>query len=101
MTWLCSVPTTSLTRIVAVSPARNVRSLTSSAENPPLVTVTLYVPVSGSAAMVADPSSPVVAPRDSPVWLLTADTVASFTTAPLWSTATMTMVEVLGDCASA
>jgi hypothetical protein len=41
------------------------------------------VPVSASAAIVAEPSEPDTAPRVAPVALLTTRTFASLTTAPV------------------
>src|SRR5258706_13629715 len=49
--------------------------------------------------MVALPSVPETASRTAPVALFTTETLASFTTAPAWSTTTTIIDAVLGDCA--
>ncbi len=74
---------TSFTRTLAVSPARNAAAGISSVTKPDFATLTRYAPVTCSAVSVTEPSLPDTARRASPFAVLTADTLAPGTTAPL------------------
>ncbi len=83
VTSLCPPEATSFILTIAVSPARSVRPVTSSAVNPALVTLTVYVPVSDRAATVADPSIPDTASRAAPVCVFATEIAAPGTTPPV------------------
>src|SRR6187399_2169880 len=91
--------TANFTVTVAVSLARRTRPKTSFAENPVLVTLILYSPVSDRAANVAEPWSPDIASLLAWVDVFVIVIVAPGTTASFWSTTVTVNAPVLGDCA--
>jgi hypothetical protein len=101
VTSVFSVPTSSLTLTVAVSPERRLRPPRDSSPNPCFETTTEYVPVSDSAGNDALPSGPEKPSRVAPVCSLVTRTFASLTTAPDWSVTSTTIDALFGDCPAA